>query len=384
MLSAPDPTTHFAPAARMPESRLDDLISGILREPIVHSVLAAIDGFVVLLNKERQILAANQAALDFLGVVDASELLGKRPGEAFNCIHHREGPGGCGTSRHCAHCGAVLAILASQVNKEPVDGECRLTRRVNESLEAAEFKVRSTPLKVGSKTIWTFVLHDISAFKRKDALERLFVHDLMNILGGLLGYVELWEAGGNTDVSGVLGEISKLVKRLHAEVAGHGVLMHAEQGDLEVTPAPTTPDNILSMLKAIFSEHETARDRNIEIPSPSTDEVLLVDESLLLRILSNMIKNALEATRKYGTVTAWYENTGEGPGFFVKNEGVMSEPVALRVFQRSFSTKSAHGRGLGTYGMKLIGEKYLRGKVGFRSTKGEGTVFFILLPEAVA
>ena len=48
------------------------------------------------------------------------------------------------------------------------------------------------------------------------------------------------------------------------------------------------------------------------------------------------------------------------------------------MFQRSFSTKGA-GRGLGTYSIKLLGEKYLNGKVGFISEQGRGTIFSVEL-----
>jgi hypothetical protein len=47
--------------------------------------------------------------------------------------------------------------------------------------------------------------------------------------------------------------------------------------------------------------------------------------------------------------------------------------------QRYFTTKKEQGRGLGTYGMKLIGERYLRGKVSFE-TSSAGTVFTFSLP----
>jgi len=54
--------------------------------------------------------------------------------------------------------------------------------------------------------------------------------------------------------------------------------------------------------------------------------------------------------------------------------------VQARIFQRSFSTKAVRGRGLGTYSMKLFGERCLGGEVSFGSATGTGTVFSIRLP----
>ena len=52
----------------------------------------------------------------------------------------------------------------------------------------------------------------------------------------------------------------------------------------------------------------------------------------------------------------------------------------MQFFQRSFSTKSS-GRGLGTYIMKLLSERYLDGKVSFASTEDDGTTFYASFPK---
>jgi signal transduction histidine kinase len=59
----------------------------------------------------------------------------------------------------------------------------------------------------------------------------------------------------------------------------------------------------------------------------------------------------------------------------------MAEEVQLQIFQRSFSTKASSGRGIGTHSMKLLGERYLGGRVEFTSRDGEGTTFRITLPK---
>ena len=58
--------------------------------------------------------------------------------------------------------------------------------------------------------------------------------------------------------------------------------------------------------------------------------------------------------------------------FRVNNPGVIPANIRTQIFQRSFSTKG-HGRGLGTYSMKLFGENYLNGKVYFQSNEKQGT-----------
>jgi sensor histidine kinase regulating citrate/malate metabolism len=67
--------------------------------------------------------------------------------------------------------------------------------------------------------------------------------------------------------------------------------------------------------------------------------------------------------------------------FSVHNAAVMPPEVQMQVFQRSFSTKSEAGRGIGTHSMKLFGERYLGGDVRFISGEPEGTTFSITLPK---
>ncbi len=68
----------------------------------------------------------------------------------------------------------------------------------------------------------------------------------------------------------------------------------------------------------------------------------------------------------------------------VHNAVVMPKGIQMQVFQRSFSTRAASGRGIGTHSMKLFGECYLGGKVEFTSRKPEGITFTLTLPGVMA
>jgi signal transduction histidine kinase len=69
--------------------------------------------------------------------------------------------------------------------------------------------------------------------------------------------------------------------------------------------------------------------------------------------------------------------------FEVHNSSYMPDDVQTQVFQRSFSTKGG-GRGLGTYSVKLLTQRYLQGRVGFQSDRCEGTTFWVDLPREPA
>jgi sensor histidine kinase regulating citrate/malate metabolism len=92
-----------------------------------------------------------------------------------------------------------------------------------------------------------------------------------------------------------------------------------------------------------------------------------------------MLKNAIEATSLGGTITVGVVDSGDEIEFWMNNPGEMPRQVQLQVFQRSFSTKG-RGRGLGTYSMRLLTERYLGGRVTFSSSAIEGVTFRAVYP----
>jgi sensor histidine kinase regulating citrate/malate metabolism len=92
-------------------------------------------------------------------------------------------------------------------------------------------------------------------------------------------------------------------------------------------------------------------------------------------LLSIMLINAFEASKRGGLIKLWLEEGDEALVFCVWSQGIIPEEVRPRLFQRNFSTKNGLGRGMGSYAMKLFGERFLGGTVEFTSTERDGTVF---------
>ena len=111
-------TTYFAPAERAGSRQFAVQQMAIIEAQFISEIINTFPDMMMVLNKHRQIVAANRTLLKKLGVDDSTLLKGLRYGEAINCIHSAEGPNGCGTSEHCSVCGAVLTILSSQESGE--------------------------------------------------------------------------------------------------------------------------------------------------------------------------------------------------------------------------------------------------------------------------
>lgn len=353
----------------------------LLDEPLVQVVLQAVGGFVLVLNASRQILALNQDVLLGLGIHDSEPLLGLRPGDALGCLQALEAPGGCHTSPGCPSCGAYLTLLQADRNGAPASGECFLLRRHLLRWEPAEFKVRVTPLVVGGHRVFVVVLQDISAQRDKASLERLFYHDLQNTVQALQGWCELLQQP-TVPLEKVGRHLLALSHRLNQEVSHQRMLAHAAQGTLQVQPAVVAMVDFFLELSSYFEGHPVSQGRNLRL-APSPVGALHVDATLLMRVLVNMVKNALEAVGPGTPVDLCLEVVDGRPLFRVSNPGTLAPDVAQGLFRRTFSTKGNRGRGYGTYSMKLLGETYLGGTVGFREDPTLGNVeFYIELPES--
>ena len=263
-------------------------------------------------------------------------------GEILDCIHLAEAPGGCGTSKACAECGAVLSILASQQENGPAIRECLMTIRRNNHTEAREFRVRSSPLRIGPHTLTAVLLRDISAEKRRDALEQVFFHDLLNTIGGLKGWSKLLGALRGVSAKEAAQRIVALSERLAREVEDQRILLQAERGALAVSPVPTPVADILESLRTIFSGHEAAGGKRLEIADVSR-ETIVTDPPLLVRVLTNMVKNALEAVQEGESVRLWYERWKGQPTFRVWNAQAIPEAVSRQIFQRWFEHQESEG-----------------------------------------
>jgi len=372
--------TLFAPAERARPEELKRLRKVMLDHPLIRVVLEAVQGHVLILNEHRQILAANDGLLEALSRESDGCLIGLRPGEVFGCIHFTEGPGGCGTAANCRFCGAVLTLLASQMKGEVVTGECRLSRKVGGRMEAVDLKIRATPLEINGRTVTAFVLHDVSALKRRDVLEQVLFHDLSNTIGGIEGWSALLQ---EVDTSKAAQHIVTLSRHLRSEVQYHQTLARAERNELVVEPRRCEVSEVLRDLRGFFPHHEQSSERHLEFAEPDQPREVETDPVILRRVLINMVKNALEASPASALVHVSTEMRGRRMAFVVHNTGVVPSDVRPHIFERSFSTKGP-GRGIGCYTMKLLGETYLGGEVGFASEPSTGTRFWILLPERLS
>lgn len=100
---------------------LEHDIALVLENQVIREILTLVDGLVVVLNTQRQIVGLNKKLQSFIGADDPDLIFGKRSGEAINCVYSDATPGGCGTSPNCTSCGVIGTILECQKTGEIVE-----------------------------------------------------------------------------------------------------------------------------------------------------------------------------------------------------------------------------------------------------------------------
>ena len=344
----------------------------------VKDLLSAMSSIICILNDKNQVVYANDKLHVDYGLNLEQDVLGFRPGEVFKCVNAKNNSGGCGTAEKCQFCGANMAFRKSWKTKKRVVSECRIVKCNEDHTLQLDLEITVTPFFFENEYLIVSI-RDITEEKRKDLLERIFFHDIINIASGLSGVLQLFPMLEEAERSEYLQIAQSLSHQIIDEIKGQQQMIKAEKGELAVNLSELQVEPFLKKICDQIRFSSVAFERRIDVQDLTGNRRFMTDEMLLTRVLINMTKNALEAVDRGDEIRIVATAPDHQLRIEVHNKTYIPNDVQLQLFQRSYSTKGK-GRGLGTYSMKLIGERYLNGQVNFTSTPEQGTVFFIELP----
>ncbi len=369
------------PAERLPLEAVNRQAKLFAASPAA-GVLDRLPLGVAVCNGTRQIVYSNEKFRELVALeCEGRALVGKRLGEALSCLGAGLEVGGCGTSELCRSCGMARALLESISSPGTAQGECSLARQGGSKLESLDFRIWIWAMAHGGETFHAAILTDIRAEKRLALMERIFYHDILNMVSGMRGICELMREEEECARNSELDLLTFAAERINDLILSQRDFSLAEHGEYEVAHNKMGTLSLLADVTGLMRREPSARGKQLVVAEDCADAFFISDRKLVTRILVNMQKNALEASRAGDTVVTGCDQDGERVRFWVRNPGVVPDEARPQIFRRAFSTKGA-GRGLGTYGMKLFAENYLGGEVGFTSDPSSGTVFFLRLPGA--
>jgi PAS domain S-box-containing protein len=240
-------------------------------------------------------------------------------------------------------------------------------------------------------SVWDITERERKYMKRKAESVSIvaggIAHDINNLLGGVVGYMELVRETGTAQdgkspkfssyVDKALSsamEISALIQRF-STISGFAV-----RRDERVRL-----DHAASQVEKRLGEMARAKKASLQAHAGS-DCAMLGDQSKVEELLEILATNAIEslpeaggkvsisAHRKLNMVTVTVSDTGKG----------IDEKIISKVFDPYFSTKprgAQKGMGLSlAVAHSLV--TLFRGDIGLQSKKGEGTTFIMTFPAA--
>lgn len=151
-----------------------------------------------------------------------------------------------------------------------------------------------------------------------------------------------------------------------------------------VAKLPTASNEKIILNEVVESVHDLFRkreDMDINLSEPIDDLFVFADKNHLVRILNNILKNAIEAipTEKRGKIEIkLYKKNGDAIIQVSDNGAGIPKQMESKIFTPKFTTKSS-GSGLGLAIAANMIESF-NGNISFKTQENVGTSFFISIP----
>jgi PAS domain S-box-containing protein len=223
---------------------------------------------------------------------------------------------------------------------------------------------------------------------KSDFLSRMS-HELRTPLNSILGFGQLLDRQSPTErqrprIRYILSAGRHLLNLIN-EVLD---ISRIEAGNLQLSLEPVCVEEAIG--EALDLMRPLAADRAIGVSPPTsldTATYVLADRQRLKQVLLNLLSNAVKYTSRRGTVTVSFNNSGNGSMRILVRDtgaGIPVEKLArlFTPFDRLGAEQSTvEGTGLGlALCQRLV--HAMQGTIGVNSTLGNGSTFWLELPQA--
>lgn len=267
---------------------------------------------------------------------------------------------------------ASVAIANSKLYEEIKNLNKTLEQKVSERTE--ELKIANQKLKKSIELKSQFIA-DAS-------------HDLRTPLTVIKGNLDLIMRDPQItkgEIMETLKLIDEEIKNMSGILADLMILTHAGAGKLHLNKSKIDLDSIVKT--AAQSMEVLAKEKNIKIEIKKLSrENVLIDESKFLKLLVNLISNAIKYGRENGWVYLYADNSGPKISVAVEDNGIgIPENELPYIFERFYRVDKVRtrepqgGSGLGLAICKSIAEAH-GGYIDVTSKFGIGSKFTVYLP----
>lgn len=221
----------------------------------------------------------------------------------------------------------------------------------------------------------------------KNKLMSIISHDLRAPLTNIQNYLELLNAEVVEDTERPILE-KALLKSTNNAMEMLSNLLHWSKSQMEGPSVNLVETDLLSILLGTLEMekiHAAKKDiiLNYSIPTPL---MVMADIDMLQLVVRNLISNAVKFTPRAGLITIDAQQVLTNCKITISDSGKgISEQQQEKIFsiksEPSFGTNNEKGVGLGLVLCKEFIERQ-GGTIGFESTVGNGSSFFVFVPLA--
>lgn len=212
-------------------------------------------------------------------------------------------------------------------------------------------------------------------------------HDLRTPLTVIAGYIESMQEGVLQPTPERFSLIYAEIQRLQRLVEDLRMLSQADAGELSMHPQPISPGGLLARAAAVFQHRAGQQGVALAVEADGDLPQIRVDEVRMMRVLDNLVSNALRYTPAGGKVTLSARQSGATVTLTVADTGIgipaEDLPYIFERFRRADRSRhtEAGESGLGLAIVKALAEAH-GGSVAAESTPGKGTSIHLVLPAA--
>lgn len=224
--------------------------------------------------------------------------------------------------------------------------------------------------------------------KLKSAFLQNITHELRTPLNGIIGFSEMITQMDSSEEDRI--EFNKMIKksstRLINTITSYMDISMLVSGITDISKQRFNLNNFLNKIIEQTIEICQMRNLNLDVIKkvPDEDIEIVTDESLLSKIFTHLIDNAIKFTKK-GSITVAYEFKYGDHHFSVSDTGTgISEetlPVIFEIFRQAdiSASREYEGSGLGLSIARGF-VKLLGGDIWVESKPNEGSTFFFTIP----
>lgn len=370
VVDAPGPVAELTHAFNAMSRRVKELVEGVAAEEArLQAALAASTDALVAVAPDATVRFLNPAAARLLATGE-SDFSG-RPFIQLARDHE----------------------LDALVREALTPGNVPTPRVVTFGPQRVPLRAVAVPIVDGGGWAALLMLTDLTEVQRFDQARRDFVsnvsHELRTPLASIRALVETLQdghAGGPETEAEFLRRIRQQTDRLTSLVNELLDLSRIESGAIILHPEPLRLGEIVAEAAGLLSTAALANGVTLRCP-PAASGPLEADRAALLRIVTNLLDNAIKYSPHGGLIEIDAGDDGDVAWLSVRDQGEGIPPQdAARVFERFFKGDSARataGSGLGLAIVKHLVRAH-GGTVAVVSEPGHGATFTVRLPKEFA